>query len=95
MMEHGLNDLRPEVTASQLADRLKRTEEKMKKIRFYNIRWDTTDDQHPDGQDASLPDEATIEVADDTDPEEDGANALSDEYGWCVFGFDYESEPAG
>lgn len=56
----------------------------MKKVKFSNIQWDT------DGQEVDLPTEVTLEVDDDLDIAYEGADVLSDKYGWCVFGFDYE-----
>jgi len=65
-----------------------------RQVRFYNIKWDTTDDDHPDGQDVDLPDDVTLEVDGDVDLDTEGADVLSDKYGWCVFSFDYEeTEP--
>ena len=61
------------------------------KVRFFNIQWDTTDDDFPDGNpDVSLPAEITCEVEDDLDVAYEGADVLSDREGWCVFGFEYE-----
>ena len=57
------------------------------KIRLYNIDWDT------DGEDIDLPQDVIREVENDFDIINDGADLLSDEYGWCVFGFDYEILP--
>ena len=59
----------------------------MKKIRFYNIQWDT-DGAPPTS--LGLPAETTLEVAEDCDVEEDGADVLSDKFSFCVFGFDFE-----
>jgi hypothetical protein len=56
------------------------------KIRFFNIVWDT------DGQDVDLPTEATLEVDEDTQLETEGADCLSDEFGWCVLSFDFETQ---
>ena len=58
----------------------------MQKIRMFDIKWDT------DGEDVELPDEMSFEVEDDFDVELEGADLLSDETGWCVFGFDFERE---
>jgi hypothetical protein len=58
----------------------------MQKIRMFDIKWDT------DGEDVELPDEMSFEVEDDFDVESEGADLLSDETGWCVFGFDFEIE---
>mgnify|MGYP006886080720 CR=1 FL=1 len=54
------------------------------KVRFSNIHWDT------DGEEVDLPTEVTMNVEDDLDVELQGADVLSDEYGWCIFGFNYE-----
>lgn len=56
----------------------------MKRYKAFDICWDT------DGVALELPDEALIELADDQDIETQGADALSDRFGWCVYGFDYE-----
>lgn len=57
------------------------------KIEAYNIKWDT------DGEDVSLPKSVVINVPDD---EEDIADYvsdyLSDEYGFCHFGFEFHKE---
>ena len=45
------------------------------------VDWDTTDDEHPDGQDAGLP--KVVEVPNDIEPDAI-ADWLSDNYGWCV-----------
>lgn len=58
------------------------------KVRFYDINWDT--DPLDDAQEDSLPKETTLDVDDDVDLELDGADVLSDKYGFCVFGFNYE-----
>jgi len=56
----------------------------MKKYKATNIKWDT------DGVETDLPSETIFELEDDHDPAFDGADALSDKYGWCIFSFDYE-----
>lgn len=53
-------------------------------IRFYDIQWDT------DGEEVDLPSEVTLEVDADLDVAQEGADVLSDKYGWCVFGFQFE-----
>lgn len=53
-------------------------------VRFYDIDWDTDD------EDVDLPAEVTLEVDDDLDVEEEGSDILSDQYGWCVKGVNYE-----
>lgn len=58
----------------------------MKKIiRFYDIQWDT-DGVLID----SLPEETTIEVDNDTDVSLEGADILSDKFGWCVDSFSFK-----
>ena len=49
------------------------------KVRFFDIRWDIDEGDEPD-----LPSECVLEVDDDIDLDEEGADALSDKYGWCV-----------
>ena len=56
----------------------------MKKYKATDIQWDT------DGEDVDLPTEVTFEMEDDEDPSVDGANAISDKIGWCLFGFNFE-----
>ena len=56
----------------------------MKKYKATDIQWDT------DGEDVDLPTEVTFEMEDDEDPSVDGANAISDKIGWCLFGFSFE-----
>lgn len=53
------------------------------KVRFFNINWDT------DGQEVDLPKEVILEDG-DRDISIEGADELSDKYGWCVEGFDFE-----
>ena len=53
-------------------------------IRFYEIDWDT------DGEDVDLPVDVVLPVDDDLDVSLDGANVLSDKYGWCVNSFQFE-----
>jgi hypothetical protein len=60
----------------------------MKKIRFYNIVWDT------DGRKVDLPCAVTREIDDDEmDVSLEGADVLSDEFGWCVESFQFVEEP--
>lgn len=49
-----------------------------------NIVWDT------DGENVSLPNEVTIDVDDGIDLQYEIADYLSDEYGWCVIGYNFE-----
>ena len=71
----------------------------MKKYRLFDIEWDTSDDEHPDGGDfeeLKLPNEVFIEVDDDDDdfnPAVDAGDYLSDEYGFCHYGYNFEELP--
>jgi len=62
----------------------------MATIRCYNIKWDT------DGEEIDLPGEVVIEIEEEegidleTLVNEQGADVLSDEYGWCIFGYNWE-----
>jgi hypothetical protein len=47
-------------------------------VRFSNIVWDT------DGEKVDLPQEAVLNVPDGTDLAEEGADFLSDRFGWLV-----------
>ena len=62
------------------------------KVRFCDIQWDTTEngDAYCSSSDPDLPSECILDVDDDIDLDTEGANALSDKYGWCVFSFNYE-----
>ena len=52
----------------------------MKIVRFFNIDWDT------DGDDSGLPKDVVVVADDDRDPAEEGADILSDAFGFCVNG---------
>lgn len=54
------------------------------KFRFFNIRWDT------DGEQVNLPKEVTFHAPYGFEPSMEGADYLSDTYGFCVFGFEFE-----
>jgi hypothetical protein len=54
------------------------------KVKFYNIDWDT------EGQDIDLPNQVTLEITENFDLEQCGANLLSDQYGYCVNSFIFE-----
>lgn len=64
----------------------------MSKYKIYNIKYDT-DSEAVD----HLPKEIVIEVdpnlEPDFDPAEDLADKISDQTGYCVFGFDFEKQP--
>ena len=59
----------------------------MKTYRFYDIDWDT-DGTSP--RLLGLPESLIMELADDVDPEMDGADLLSDKFGYCVVSFNFE-----
>ena len=59
------------------------------KVRFYDISWDTSDNSD-DTTPPDLPNECCLDVDDDVDLEESGADKLSDEFGFCVYSFNYE-----
>jgi len=50
------------------------------RIKTTNINWDT------DGHEIDLPKQVELEV----DHEDEIADKLSDEYGWCIHGLAYE-----
>lgn len=56
-------------------------------VKFSNIRWDT------DGEAIKLPNTTILVVDDDIDLDTQGADVLSDKFGWCVFSFEYEIVP--
>jgi hypothetical protein len=58
--------------------------EPTQKVRFSNIVWDT------DGRFVELPSEVTLDVPKDKDVDLEGADVLSDKFGWCVKGFEFE-----
>ena len=57
------------------------------KVRFSNIEWDL-DGEQPSAY--NLPTECVMEVDNDVDLEEEGADVLSDQYGWCVKSCSFE-----
>ena len=56
-------------------------------VRFFDIDWDTDGESQTE---LGLPTECVLEVADDTELPVDGADCLSNEWGWCVNSFDFE-----
>ena len=59
----------------------------MRIVRLFDIHWDT------DGEDPNelgLPTENIVVVEDNWNPEEDAADLLSDEYGFCVEGCSFK-----
>lgn len=69
------------------------------KYRFYDIRWDTYDDeteQAPNQTEIGLPSEVIVDWDDDEEDIADyGCDLLSDEYGFLVHGFKYEKAQGG
>ena len=57
----------------------------MKRYKVFDIDWDTVDQKVH-----HLPSEAIIDIEDDQDVSLDGADVLSNEYGWCVNSFIFE-----
>lgn len=53
------------------------------KVRFFDIVWDTDD------QEVDLPSTVEAEVDANFDIDEDGADILSEQFSWCVKSFDY------
>ena len=68
------------------------------KIRIFDIKWDTTDTGNEDDYDAKeveklqLPAEYVAEVDEDFNPDDECADLLSDEFGFCVFRCSWEWE---
>jgi hypothetical protein len=56
------------------------------KVKFYNIVWDL---HHTDNE-VGLPNEVILEVDDDIDVSLEGADCLSDKFGWCVSSFSFD-----
>ena len=56
------------------------------KIKTTKINWDITDEDAPDGHQVDLPQQVELEV----DHEDEIADKLSDIYGWCIYGLNYE-----
>lgn len=61
-------------------------------VMFFDIDWDLDDLTARERKEVRsfLPSQPIIEVDDDVDIYEEGADILSDEYGYCVHDFDYE-----
>ena len=59
----------------------------MKRYRIYNILWDC-DGENPKQFD--LPLDFVVDVDDDLNMEHDGANIISDYFGFCIHGFDFQ-----
>ena len=56
----------------------------MRTVNFYNIDWDT------DGEEIDLPTDVILTVDEDVDVSLEGADLLSDEYGFCVNSFTFQ-----
>ena len=59
----------------------------MKIVRLFDIRWDTDAD---DPSELGLPSEHLAIVEDDWNPEEEAADLLADQFGFCVFGCSFK-----
>lgn len=60
---------------------------KKKEITFKNIKWDT------DGEKISLPKVVKAIVGSDFDTSLEGADFLSDIFGFCIFEFNFTEKP--
>jgi hypothetical protein len=62
------------------------------KVRFFNIDWDTSDnsDELAATDAPELPEEVILDVPEGTDLENEGADILSDQYGFCVNSFNFD-----
>ena len=57
-------------------------------VRFYDIHWDMTDSEETRmPEECGPPSECVLEVEDDIDLANDGADVLSQHYGWLVNGY--------
>ena len=56
----------------------------MRTVNFYNIDWDT------DGEEIDLPTDVVLTVDKDVEVSLEGADLLSDEYGFCVNSFNFQ-----
>lgn len=59
----------------------------MRVVKVYDIEWDLDNDDDDDASDNGLPESAYVILPDD---EDDIADALSDEFGFCVRTFQYD-----
>ena len=63
------------------------------KIKCFNIKWDTDTDSEEELEDVpppELPEEYILDVDLDVDMDFEGADVLSDLFGFCVFSFEWE-----
>ena len=58
-------------------------------VKFSHIDWDTSSDDENDDVPV-LPKEITIEVDDDVNVDTEGADILSDHFGFCINGFSWD-----
>lgn len=66
----------------------------MKRYKFFNIKWDmTNDDEDDDDGTPELPNSVELDVLEDFNAVNEGADLLSDIYGFCVFSFEFEPVP--
>jgi hypothetical protein len=68
----------------------------MRVVRFTDIDWDMTDEESEalvEEYGNGLPTIVSLEVDDDVELDTEGADVLSDKYGWCVNSFNYEIVP--
>jgi uncharacterized protein (UPF0305 family) len=66
---------------------------KTMKIRIFDIKWDTTDEDDYNAKEVEklqLPAEYVAEVDEDFNPDDECADLLSDKWGYCVKGCSYE-----
>jgi len=62
----------------------------MRLVHFSEIDWDVDELEPGESAPELPPREVTLTVADDLDVAGEGADFLSDHYGWCVLGFQFE-----
>jgi len=79
------------ITGASHAKKEEGNMKKTKTIKFYNIEWDTEDNgKIHSPEKLGLPKSVTMDVDTGSDVEEEGADLLSDRYGWCVHGFNWK-----
>jgi hypothetical protein len=59
-------------------------------VKFSHIDWDTSDDECDDDDVPVLPKEVTVQVDDNTNVDLEGADILSDQFGFCVNSFSWD-----
>lgn len=83
LKKDGLVGIYKQTLKNILRDLGKALEEK-KMVRFFDIVWDI------DGEDVELPNNCVLALDKDVDIDQEGADELSDVYGWCVLSMNYE-----